>query len=410
LGAVAGLDEDKREIAKKQLNHAAAHLQESMSYLPHRNAPGLERELVSYYQEWLDHPEYDEYWKSIDATQKASSVTAPTLDITGWQDLFSRGHMDMYNALKKNGKDIPKNEQRLLIGPWAHESYMGYANDRVGDKVFGPIASSAAGFVGPFIFKWFDAWLKDETEKLKELPLVRYFDIGSREWTNAETWPPKGKDVNYYLHSSGQANTRFGNGSLLLDSPEIQCPDSYLYDPLDPVPTKGGRIQMPEVQEAGVKDQSVVEEREDVLVYTTKHLDKAVKIAGPVEAKLFISSSAVDTDFTAKLVDVEPDGYCGNVTEGIIRARYRESMEKEVLMEPGEVYEISVDLWHVAHTFKPGHKIRLEISSSSFPRWDRNSNTEIQAAEAAAEDMQIATNVIYHEPKMESYISFHVTE
>ena len=252
--------------------------------------------------------------------------------------------------------------------------------------------------------------MKDETEKLKELPLVRYFDIGSREWTNAETWPPKGKDVQYYLHSGGQANTRFGNGTLLLDSPGIQCPDSYQYDPLDPVPTKGGRIQMPEVQEAGVKDQSAVEEREDVLVYTTKHLDKAVKIAGPVEAKLFISSSAVDTDFTAKLVDVEPDGYCGNVTEGIIRARYRESMEKEVLMEPGEVYEISVDLWHVAHTFKPGHKIRLEISSSSFPRWDRNSNTEIQAAEAAVEDMQIATNVIYHEPKMESYISFHVTE
>ena len=121
-----------------------------MSYLPHRNAPGLERELVSYYQDWLDHPTYDEYWKSIDATQKASAVSAPTLDITGWQDLFSRGHIDMYNALQESGKDIPKNEQRLLIGPWAHESYMGYANDRVGDKVFGPIASSAAGFVGPF--------------------------------------------------------------------------------------------------------------------------------------------------------------------------------------------------------------------------------------------------------------------
>ena len=410
LGAVSGLAESEREMAKKHLNYAAAHLHESMSYLPHRNAPGLERELVSYYQDWLDHPTYDEYWESIDATQKASDVSAPTLDITGWQDLFSRGHIDMYNALKENGKEIPKNEQRLLIGPWAHESYMGYANDRVGDKVFGPIASSAAGFVGPFIFAWFDAWLKGETEKLKELPLVRYFDIGSREWTNADTWPPEGRDIRYYLHSAGQANTRFGNGTLLLDTPDTQSPDSYQYDPLDPVPTKGGRIQMPEVQEAGVKDQSVIEEREDVLVYTTPYLDKAVKIAGPVEARLFVSSSAVDTDFTAKLVDVEPNGYCGNVTEGILRARYRDSMKQVDFMEPGEVYEIFVDLWHVAHTFKPGHKIRLEISSSSFPRWDRNSNTEIQPCDATVGDMQIATNTIYHESEKESSLSLHVVE
>jgi len=167
---------------------------------------------------------------------------------------------------------------------------------------------------------------------------------------------------------------------------------------------------MPEVQEAGVKDQSVIEEREDVLVYTTPYLDKAVKIAGPVEARLFISSSAVDTDFTAKLVDVEPNGYCGNVTEGILRARYRDSMKQVNFMEPGEVYEISVDLWHVAHTFKPGHKIRLEISSSSFPRWDRNSNTEIQPCDATVGDMQIATNTIYHESEKESSLSLHVVE
>ena len=195
-----------------------------------------------------------------------------------------------------------------------------------------------------------------------------------------------------------------------MDTPDVQCPDSYQYDPLDPVPTMGGRIQMPEVQEAGVKDQSVIEEREDVLVYTTPRLDRAVTIAGPVEAKLFISSSAVDTDFTAKLVDVEPNGYCGNVTEGILRARYRDSMEEATFMQPGDVYEISVDLWHVAHTFKPGHRIRLEISSSSFPRWDRNSNTEVHPCDAAREDMQIATNTIYHESDKESFLSLHVVE
>src|SRR3990172_3753648 len=201
-----------------------------------------------------------------------------------------------------------------------------------------------------------------------------------------------------------QESMRFGDGELSTIAPEQELPNSYVYDPVNPVPSRGGRTLMPTYGPGGIQDQSKVEERDDVLIYTSPQLASSVSVAGPVKVTLYASSSAPDTDFTAKLVDVEPDGYCANVAEGIVRARYRSSMAKEDFMEPGKTYEFKIDLWDVAYTFAPGHRIRVEISSSNFPRYDRNLNTNKPMAEAAESDMKVATQRVFHNTDYPSHI------
>jgi putative CocE/NonD family hydrolase len=193
-------------------------------------------------------------------------------------------------------------------------------------------------------------------------------------------------------------------------SPELpgtEPADSYVYDPFDPVPTAGGRSMIDVLP--GVENQAQVEERQDVLVYTTPRLAEPVAITGPVSVTLYASSSAPDTDFTAKLVDVEPDGYCANIADGIIRARYRNGCDREEFLEPGEVTEFRIDLWDMAHTFLPNHRIRLEISSSNFPCFDRNLNSRVTPALGSAEDAQKAVQQVFHDASYPSHISLPVT-
>jgi putative CocE/NonD family hydrolase len=254
--------------------------------------------------------------------------------------------------------------------------------------------------------RWFDFWLKGEDNGILNEPQVKIFVMGENVWRDENEWPlARTWYIDYYFHSNGNANTLNGDGALSADAPGPEPIDVYLYDPRHPVPTYGGANMLPGSALHylhGPKDQRAIEARSDVLVYSTPPLEQAVEVTGPVTVTLFASSSAVDTDFTAKLVDVHPDGYAQNLTDGIIRARYRESEKQPSLLEPGKIYEYNIDLWATSNVFKAGHCIRVEISSSNFPRFDRNPNT----GRAFGDDAELIPSIqtIYHDAAHPSHI------
>jgi len=339
---------------------------------------------------------------------RAAQIKAPLLHIAGWYDNFLRGHLDLNEQLQSHPDEQVRRHHRLIIGPWDHGAYMSVQPSASGVRDFGPGVSGGPALVQNILFQWFDHWLAGKETPLLDAPRVRYYVTGERAWREAEAWPPAHTSLRYYLHSGGRANSRLGDGVLSPDTPAAEPADSFGYDPADPVPTVGGRLLAPVFGPGGIQDQARVEEREDVLVYTSARLTTPLAIAGPICVTLFAASSARDTDFTAKLVDVEPDGFCANIAEGIIRARYRNSTAHPELLQPGQVVEYSIDLWHAAHTFRPGHRLRLEISSSNFPRFDRNPNAEVNPGAATAADLQVAVQQVLHDPEHPSYLSLPV--
>ncbi len=293
---------------------------------------------------------------------------------------------------------MAKRSQRLLIGPWAHiRPYTAPTSGETGDIDFGPEARIE---LHHYLLRWFDYWLKDIDTGVMDEPPVSLFVMGENRWRGEQEWPlARTHYTRYYLHAEAPANTRGGGGTLSTSPPGDEPPDSYTYDPKDPVTTYGGNtLIIPQ----GVADQRPVEDREDVLVYTSEALDRDLEVTGPIKVHLFASSSAVDTDFTAKLVDVRPDGYAHNLQDGIIRGRYRTSRSEPSLIEPGRVYEFVIDLWATSHLFKAGHRLRVEISSSNFPRFDRNPNT---GAPLGRDDrLEVAEQTVHHREEYPSHI------
>jgi putative CocE/NonD family hydrolase len=258
--------------------------------------------------------------------------------------------------------------------------------------------------------RWFDRWLKGENNGVEDEKPVKIFVMGLNQWREEEDWPlPDTQLRPYYLHSAGMANSAHGDGLLTPEAPGTEAEDVYLYDPRRPVPTVGGAHLMPGYN-IGPRDQRGVEERDDVLCYTTPILEYPVEVTGPIELVLYVSSSARDTDFTGKLVDVYPDGRAEILTDGILRARYRDSLSAPTLMEPGQIYELHLDLWATSNLFKAGHRIRLEVSSSNFPRFDRNSNTGGTIATESANDFLAAVNRVYHSSAYPSHLLLPIIE
>jgi putative CocE/NonD family hydrolase len=269
----------------------------------------------------------------------------------------------------------------------------------VGDLDYGPEAD--VDFL-PIELRWYDYWLKGIDNGMMEEPPVDIFVMGENRWRSEHEWPlSRARDSKYFLHSGGRANSRFGDGRLGTTSPGEEPPDSFVYNPEDPVPTYGGNVSM-YPSTGGPRDQRAIQRRDDVLVYTSEKLESDVEVTGRILTELYAASTATDTDFTAKLNDVHPNGYAQLLAEGIIRARYRNSFKKQELLTPGEVYEYTVDLWSVSHVFKKGHKIQLEISSSNFPKYDRNPNTGHKYGEDA--ELEKATQTIYHSQQHPSSI------
>jgi uncharacterized protein len=353
----------------------------------------LTHSLAPYFLDWLAHPNYDEYWKRWSIEEHYSDIKVPMLTVAAWYDIFQGGSLRNYVGVKLHGgSDAARRGQRLLVTIGGHAG----SGRKIGDVDFGPSANFEENDV---IVSWYDHLFKNVANEFAGPQPVGIFVMGANQWRNEDDWPlPRARQERYFLHSGGKANSGNGDGTLSSAAPGTELPDHYIYDPANPTPTVGGPLCCDSGHlQPGPHDQRTVEAREDVLVYSTPVLTQDMEVTGPVRAEVFASSSAVDTDFTAKLVDVGPDGFAQNLTEGVIRGRYRESQEKPAFLSPGQTYEFSVDLWSTSNLFRKGHRLRLEISSSNFPRFDRNLNTGEDAA--SAQKSVPATNTIFHDAK-----------
>jgi putative CocE/NonD family hydrolase len=361
--------------------------------------PASTKFLAPYFLDWLDHPSYDDYWKRIAIEEHFGDITVPALHVAAWYDIFLGGSLRNYVGIKAHGgSDAARRGQKLLVVVGGHAG-MGR---KVGEVDF---TSAAAYDEDEVTLGWYDYLLKGVQNEFATSKPVKIFVMGTNQWRLEDDWPlERAHATKYFLHSGGKANSLGGNGSLSSAAAGKESPDQYVYYPGAPVSTVGGPLCCDSEHWApGPRDQRSVEGRDDVLLYSTPPLAQDMEVTGPVSLELYAKSSAVDTDFTAKLLDVSPDGFAQNLTEGIIRARYRDSQEKPTLMTPGQVYKFTIDLWATSNVFRKGHVLRVEVSSSNFPRFDRNLNTGLDRnsktidGEKSEQVLAPATNVIFHD-------------
>ena len=391
---------------RRKLIEAVDSMRSSFCFLPLRDLPPLKDGLAEYYYDWLAHPDYDDYWKQISNEENYSRIDVPAYNMGGWYDIFLGGTIRNYLGMwEKGATERARRGQKLLIGPWLHASP---TTSLVGTRYFG--LESAPPFVDldGLQLRWFDYWLKGIDNGILDEPPVRIFVMGDNVWRDEREWPlARAQPTSYYLHSEGRANSLNGNGVLSPDPLGEEPPDVFLYNPTNPVPSMGGPLCCnPYFMASGASDQRQIEARDDVLVYSTPPLQGDLEVTGPVTVVLWATTSALDTDFTAKLVDVCEHGCATNLTDGIIRARYRDSMSTPSLLEPGRAYCYTIDLWATSNVFKQGHRIRLEVSSSNFPRFDRNTNT----GNLIAEDTQLrpAMQTVLHDSEHPSHITLPI--
>jgi uncharacterized protein len=337
---------------------------------------------------FVEHSTYDRFWMDLDAASQAAKVNVPVMFIGGWYDCFSQGTIDGFVAIQNHGIGTARDQCRLVMGPWAHGQI---------EELKYP---SNSRFPQQFdAWKWFDHHLQGKENELADGAPVTYYVMGDPEdedapgnaWRRAETWPPPSAATRFYLRSGGRLDRHPPDPGT--------AAQSYTYDPKDPVPTIGGaNLTIP----VGPRDQRKAEGRQDVLVFTTSELTTPLEITGPISVKLWISSSARDTDFTAKLCDVYPDGRSMLVTDGILRTRFRESFRTEKMLEPNQVCPIEIDLWSTSLVFNQGHCIRVSISSSNHPRFEPNPNTGTPFR--ADRETVLATNTVYMNESQPSHI------
>ncbi len=355
-------------------------------------APSGTAVLAPYFLDWLSHPLYDDYWKQWSIEENFQNIQVPALTIAAWYDIFQGGSLRNYIGMRDHaGNEEARKGQHLLVAIGGHSGW----GQTVGSVDFGP---SAPFSENDAILDWYDYLFLGKQNEFSNGKPVKIFVMGRNEWRYEDSWPPqRAVETRYSLQSGGKANSANGDGGLATAATGKQPSDTYVYDPANPVPTVGGPLCCDGGHLApGPRDQKDVEARADVLVYSTPPLEQDLEVTGPVTLDLFAKSSAVDTDFTAKLVDVWPDGRAINLTEGILRARFRKSTTSAPSpIEPGKVYEYKIDMWSTSNVFLKGHRIRLEVSSSNFPRFDRNLNTGKDAANNA--EFVKATNVVLHD-------------
>lgn len=385
---------------------AIDHMEQTFQWPTLKTFPYLLDGLAEYFYDWVSHPDFDDYWNPINIENYHSKISIPTLNIGGWYDIFLGGTLDNYRGMKSSrSTEIDKSNQRLVVGPWQHGAR---GSNLVGEEYFG-IASDAVAFgIDSLHLRWYEYWLKGIDNDIMSSSPVKIFVMGDNIWRDETTWPlSRALATTYFLHSGGHANTKHGDGWLDTDKPVDEPNDIYLYNPNDPVPTTGGPLCCnPHFMRNGAFNQNQLEDRPDILIYSTSPLENDVEVTGHIMVYLWASTSAVDTDFTAKLIDVCEDGCARNLTDGIIRARYRNSMSNPEPVNPGKPYLYEIDLWATSNVFKVGHKIRLEISSSNFPRFDRNPNTGTVISEEST--FQPALQSILHNFTYPSHITLPI--
>jgi len=349
---------------------------------------------VPAWKEDLDHPQLDAYWEPMRYQNKYDRVKVPVLHISGWYDDEQIGTPLNYIGMTTRGPEDVRNKQKIMMGPWPHAIN---STSKLGEVDFGP---SGTIDLNGYLKRWFDYWLKGQDSGIMSDPPVRIFVMGENKWTDEKEWPiARTSWTKYYIHSRGRANSLFGDGVLSPDLPGAEPTDGYACDPEHPVPF----VTEPSFAQIGsADDYRSVERRDDVLVYTSEPLPEDLTVCGPIKVQLYGSSTAKDTDFMGLLLDVWPDGFAQRLIDGMVRARYRDGMEMSSLIEPGKIYAYTIDLWNTCQTFKKGHRIRLQIASSAFPKYDRNAQTGEDLARATK--LQISNQKICHDKAHPSHV------
>ncbi|MEE9184123.1 MAG: CocE/NonD family hydrolase [Acidimicrobiia bacterium] len=347
------------------------------------------------WKEGIDHAQAGPYWEPLRYQNKYDRVKVPVLHISGWYDDEQVGTpLNFIGMTEKTQPEAVRTGQKLLMGPWPHAIN---SASKLGDVDFGPTAIID---LNGYWLRWFDYWLKGVDNGIMKEPPVRIFVMGANYWTDENEWPlARTQYTKYFLRSSGRANSLYGDGKLSTQAPSKEPADQYIYDPATPTPFI---TEQTFAQIGGPDDYRPIERRDDVLVYTSPPVTEDTLICGPVRAQIYASSSAKDTDFMAKLLDVWPTGFAQRLTDGMVRARFRQGMDRPELIEPGKVYVFNIDLWNTCQTFRKDHRIRVEISSSAFPKYDRNPNTGEPLDKTAS--MQTADEKIYHDEEHPSFI------
>ena len=404
-GIGLSLGEIDRRVAARMEAGRRDLLSKWVWMLPLNSMPAF-RQDAPYYYDWLAHPDYDNYWRQVDVEQRYEDITVPVLHTGGWYDVFAVGTVRNFVGLRATGgSPAARNGTKLVMTCCGHTRTQGLIG-------WGPEAQT---FDTELTTRWFDHYLKGVANGVGSEPDVQLFVMvppdsgteGGGFYLAADDYPlPQSRPMRFHLGSGGRANTRHGDGTLSREAPSGP-PDRFVYDPANPVPTMGGNLCCGDFLMRGALDQSDVELRDDVLVYTSEPLTADLAVIGPVSVKLWASSTARDTDFTAKLVDVHLDGIAHNVLDRIVRARYRNGRKSPPsLIAPGETYEYTIPLGDTATVFRRGHRIRLEVSSSNFPHFDRNLNTGHALGQDA--EMVSATQTIFHDGAHPSYVELPV--
>jgi putative CocE/NonD family hydrolase len=346
--------------------------------------------LSDWYNDWLAHPDEDAYWWDTTIALHHHEIDTPVWHLGGWFDSFLRGTLVNYAGIAARNP-----HQKLIVGPWIHGP-TNIDKQVVGEIDYGP---SARVDVHELRLKWFEHWLRGAANGVMDEPPVRVFTMGSNRWQSLDDWPPKdARAERWYLH---------GDGALAPSlPPAVDAPKSYLFDPDDPVTAYGGGWLSYNQDRTGGYDQRPIEGRADLLLYTSDALERDLEVTGPITATLSVMSSAPDTDFVVRLCDVHPDGLSRIVADGVLRARYRDSLQRPKPLMPNQVTELTVDLWASSNLFRAGHRLRVHVTSSCWPRWDTNLNTGGPAfGEAKA---QVALNTVFHDAFRPSYVTLPI--
>lgn len=356
-------------------------------------------DVAPYLRDWIEHETNDDFWKATKVSDHYGKMNIKALHSGGWHDIFSGGSIRNFIEMQKQAPtEEARKGQRLLMGPWAHAATS--PEGKIGDVTFG---KDAVLDMNSTVVKWYDYVMKGKQNEFSSVAPVKIFVMGDNIWRDEKEFPlARTNYTKYYLHSAKGANSLGGDGIISPLIPKTEKPDSYEYDPSSPVPTIGGRLCCGAGLPPGPTDQKSNESRNDVLVFSTPALKQDTEVTGFITAELYASTSAADTDFTAMIVDVDEKGYARYLGDGIIRARYRNSTKVAEPIEPNKVYKYTIDLWATSNVFKVGHKIRVYISSSNFPRFNRNLNTGEKTMGGIR--MVTAKQTIYHDAQYPSSI------
>jgi len=385
---------DREQLAPIVADMWGAYEQLPLKALPDRVA------LMASYGEWLAHPTRDEYWRAISVRDRFEAFEVPTLQIAGWSDVRLKGSLENFVGLRdRAGTRYARENQRLIVTPWGHNPEHPPVSEVVGDLWFGREAGAlAASDIGKRITTFLGAAVRGEPV---DLPPVRIFVMGANVWRDEEDWPlARAVDTRFHLRTGSR---------LSIEAPGAEDCDGFRYDPSDPVPTVGGNTLLRDGGRfLGPRDRRRVQGRPDVLVYTSEPLEQDTEVTGFVTATLHVSTSATDTDFTVALLDVHPDGRAIGIADGILRLRYRDGLDTPAPATPGVVYRIEIDLVATSNVFRAGHRIGVEVSSSNFPRFDRNPNHGGVIAEADRSDFVVAEQSVFHDADRPSWIALPI--